>query len=70
MPTTVYKLEHELSGLRKALEEIEDRGLEVPEAEEISRNIDRLESIISVKASTKSEAELMAAAEKWFKSLE
>jgi CTP:molybdopterin cytidylyltransferase MocA len=70
VPTTVYKLEHELSGLRKALEEIEDRGLEVPEAEEISRNIDRLESIISVKASTKSEAELMAAAEKWFKSLE
>jgi hypothetical protein len=69
VPQTVYKLEHELTEVRKALNKIGTEGPISPSIQELNNRSDQLESIISEKAETKSEAELLEAAKKWFNSL-
>jgi hypothetical protein len=69
VPQTVYKLEHELTEVRKALKEIGTEGPISPSIAKLTQRSDQLESIISERAETKSEAEMLEAAEKWFNSL-
>lgn len=66
----VYKLENELLEARKVLKDIGADASTKTSSQELNAKIDKLESLISEKASLKTEEELLVAAEKWFKSLE
>lgn len=70
VPQTVYKLEHELLEVRKALEELGVERSVSSEGQRLHERQNVLEQTISEKAQGKSEEELLAASEKWFSSLE